>query len=535
MAKYYALIRRADFIDLFKYGRLFLNPVMAVPVQEGVQTPSIDVVGKLFEKANFFESSFTYLIIKYESAEYSYDNPAVNIEDVTNVYPLDYEAKKEFESSFDAHIRVENPIWADAYTEIQKLRTRRDCEKGAINLWQLYKPVARISDCREIITDSILNEVVEELYDNRRPQGDLPIWVYLLRYERHAFYPQGNVGYVFDVVNVVINQNSQKEIVDSLVVENTNVGKLLSTMPDKASFSDIVQKLKNSEVSKAFMSAVCKKENRVDFIYVAAAFLYLKNKYKDTFSYKPEVIDSLSQKTTPIEVSLIIYLLGITLGHDRTYECLYEALPLPIYKSQDEMTRLRERQADERRKAASEMMDVEKSSHRRSRHTHWDQSNKGGYSSERYTRYNGYGGGQKPATFPGQNHNEVKKAVEQKSETKTTGPDNIATNISGNAQRQSQLPSQPPVEVQVIGKSWEKENTHEVSIGEGRLFPYNESADVPKFPCVMGKLKKGSSREFCKTPKPIEIYTEEEYQNLYNKGWREVKGTDSKDEGQFGS
>ncbi len=533
MAKYYALIRRADFIDLFKYGRLFLNPVMAIPVQEGAHTPTITVIEKLFERANLFESSFTYLIIKYESLEYSYDNPAVNIEEVTNVYPLDYEAKKEFETSFDAHIRVENPIWADAYTAIQKLRTKRDCEKGANNLWQLFKPAARISDCKEIITEDILNEVVEELYANRRPQGDLPIWVYLLRYERHAFYPQGNVGYFFDAVNVVINQKSFKEISNSLVVENTDVGKLLSTMSDEAKFGDIVQKLKNSENSKAFMSAVYKIENRVDFVYVAATFLYLKNRYKDTFSYKLEVIDSLSKKMTPIEVSLIIYLLGITLGHDRTYECLYEVLPLPIYKSEDEMKRLRARQADEKRKAASEMMGFEKSNQRSSRHTHWNQSNKGGHSSERYTQYDGYGGGQKRATFPGQNHNEVKKVDEQKSETQTIGPDNRATIISGDAQRQPRLPSQPPVTTQLINNSGKNENSHEESIGEGTLFPYNESADVPKFPCVMGKLKKGSSKEFCRTPKPIKIYTEEEYQNLYNKGWREVKGTGSNDEEQF--
>ena len=35
--------------------------------------------------------------------------------------------------------------------------------------------------------------------------------------------------------------------------------------------------------------------------------------------------------------SLALYLVGIVLGHDKTFEALYENLPLPIYKTPEEM------------------------------------------------------------------------------------------------------------------------------------------------------------------------------------------------------
>ena len=68
---------------------------------------------------NSFESSFAYLIINYVKEE-SLDFSIVSIEEVRHVFPLDFEAKREFESSFDEHIKIDNPIWSDAVSLIKK-------------------------------------------------------------------------------------------------------------------------------------------------------------------------------------------------------------------------------------------------------------------------------------------------------------------------------------------------------------------------------------------------------------------------------
>jgi hypothetical protein len=52
-------------------------------------------------------------------------------------------------------------------------------------------------------------------------------------------------------------------------------------------------------------------------------------------------------------------MLGIALTHDKTYSCLYENLPLPIYKSQAEMQRIKMQKEYEKEQARREMQRME--------------------------------------------------------------------------------------------------------------------------------------------------------------------------------
>ena len=58
--------------------------------------------------------------------------------------------------------------------------------------------------------------MVDELYENRHPSGKRPIWVYIMRYERHAFYPPNTIGAFMD-----------ERIVGILGVRNVNHVSLL--------------------------------------------------------------------------------------------------------------------------------------------------------------------------------------------------------------------------------------------------------------------------------------------------------------------
>ena len=230
MAKYLALIRRTDFTDLFKYGSLYLNHLTIVEYDDDsdILDGGKTIIKKLFRNANLFESSFTYLIIEFVKANFFRDLPVVDMEDVVRVYPLDREAKKEFETSFDEHIRIESPRWEQAFSTIQRIRTKKDCEKGAKNVSRLYGIQEDAKGFREIITDDILEELVSELYRNIRPTGNLPIRVYMLRYERHAFYPEETVGFFMDAVHVVCNYLQQGEV-DETDVSRTLVMRFLES------------------------------------------------------------------------------------------------------------------------------------------------------------------------------------------------------------------------------------------------------------------------------------------------------------------
>ena len=67
MKHYLALIRKADFTDLFKYGSLHINNDMKTdfqcPVEELPEHP--ELFRALSYYANSFDNAFAYLIIHY--------------------------------------------------------------------------------------------------------------------------------------------------------------------------------------------------------------------------------------------------------------------------------------------------------------------------------------------------------------------------------------------------------------------------------------------------------------------------------------
>lgn len=333
MTHYLALIRKADFTDLFKYGKLHVNNDMktdfACLVEELPNHP--EVFFNLTHYANSFDSAFAYLIIHYVKVSSEGLPNDVNIEEVLNIYPLDYESKDAFLMSFDERIRIEDPIWPESVWNLQKQQQFNDCEKGASNIRKILGFSEKTSECKKFITDDIVREVVNELYDEKRPKGNLSIWVYLLRYERHSYYPQNTLGYFMDMVNVVCNCWGQAEVEEDNI-KNTQVFRYLDSLRNnpKLQFTQIYQQLIDSPETQGFLRKIDEFEPRVDFAKVATLFLVLRNRYKEDFVYEEEFISYCKQ--FDFEFELAAYLLGIVMGHMHTYDCMYDRLPLSIFK-----------------------------------------------------------------------------------------------------------------------------------------------------------------------------------------------------------
>ena len=337
MTNYLALIRKADFTDLFKYGKLHINNDMktdfSCPVEELPSHP--EIFFNLTYFANSFDSAFAYLIIHYFKASSEGLANDVNIEEVQNVYPLDFESKEAFAMSFDERIRIEDPIWPESVWNLQKQQQFNDCQKGAANLRKILGFTSSDQECKKIISDDIVREVVNELYDEKRPSGELSIWVYLLRYERHSHYPQTTLGYFMDMVNVVCNRMGMREVWED-DIKNTQIFMLLDSLRNKypkAQYEQIYQFLIDNPATQGFFKKIDEFESRVEFSKVATLFLILRNRYKEDFVYEEDFI-SYSKKFG-FEFELAVYLLGIFKGHEHTYDCMYDMLPLPIFKKTD--------------------------------------------------------------------------------------------------------------------------------------------------------------------------------------------------------
>lgn len=360
MKNYLAIIRRADFIDLYKYGCFYLDKEKIVEFDCKISDlPNRnDVYDSLFGRMNSFESSFAYLIVNYGKEDNSKDNSVVYIEEVNHIFPLDFEAKREFEASFDERIKIDNPIWNDAFRLMKKKQMFYSSIQGTRNVFNIFK-LEGIEKCREIITNDIVEEMLSAVYDDVRPQGELPIWVYLMRYERHSFYPKDSIGYFMDVVHIIVNFLAHQEK-DDYAVESTDIYKVLYTLEGKDwKSNEIMDFLKTDKGADRFLKTVYSFVPEIDFITTAVNYLWLRDLYKEKFVYQEKDIEKCKSAYGEC-FTLAAYMAGIALSHDKTYSCLYETLPLAIYKSKEEMEAILVRKQKEQEKARRDMERIER-------------------------------------------------------------------------------------------------------------------------------------------------------------------------------
>lgn len=437
MANYLALIRKADFVDLYKYGSIHINKDMtrqfSCKVEElPKRKPIFDDLSYF---ANAFDSTFTYLFIHYESNLGRVND--INIADVRGLYPLDKEAKTELSLSLDPRIKINEPLWPEAVFDLQKRQTIQDCKNGASNIWKIYNFSDSIDDMNNVINDNVIGEVVNELYENRRPNGELPIWVYIMRYERHAFYPDNTIGAFMDTVNAIFNF-SQKREVDSAEIESTLIMQFFQHCNDhnaNMSFNEVIQRLYAQDDSRItnFINLARSIVSDFDLIKVATLFFIYRNRYKVEFKYENGWNQS---KTIGKEFSIACYMLGCILGHEHTYDCLYEHLPLTIFKVKETKPIVKELVVEEPFKEQES--------------TNEESSNQS-------------------------------DLIDSNDETKT-------------------IPNK--------------------QVGDNNEQTINAKV-LPKFPCKMGKPKKGGG--FSKSPKPKMVYNLNKYLELESQGWKEIK------------
>ena len=326
MKDYLSIVRRGDFIDLFKYGHLYV--CHAVCFCGDVKEHACDdpLFERLTSRMNVYEYSFEYLIIHFVSEQEDSPDFSVGIGSVRGIYAFDADAAREMTTRFDPRIRIDVSPWADKFAILHQKLLISQSMLGIDNIWAIFDlPKEDIAKCKDIIPDSAVNEAFNLLYSGKPAAGELSIWTYLLRYERHSFYPRGMRGYFCDLVHIVCNWMKHETIV-SAVAEETDVYKEIISSPDDK-FKTLVKVLERSQLSSKTLEAT-----RCIFTVTAPLFLYLKGLYADGMEPKPDKAIVEAVKGLRLEGSLALYLLGITLGYDKTYDALYESADFPFLK-----------------------------------------------------------------------------------------------------------------------------------------------------------------------------------------------------------
>lgn len=323
---YLAIIRKADFVDLFKYGKLNVYSAINFDGNIKAHANDDDLFEKLAKNMNFFEYSFEYMVIHFISDNGNECPCPVSIENVRGLYTFDEEAKKEMSVSFDSRIKLHVSPWGEKFNTLHNNRLMLQSKRGIDNLWAIFD----LSEtdrkmCESIITDDIVSEVFDELFSYKRPTGEQSIWTYLLRYERHSFYPNNTKGYFCDYIHVACNWLKKIELQED-VAETTGLYTQIinCSKDDFASLSNIA--VSSNLSSSTDEDAGCK------FAIAAPLFLLMKDKFSDGFCIDSKFINYA--KKFELECSVAVYLLGLTLGYDKTYDAYYDSIKLSIFGTQ---------------------------------------------------------------------------------------------------------------------------------------------------------------------------------------------------------
>lgn len=327
MNNYLAIIRKLDFVDLFKYGQFGISYAVPFDGDLFVHANDDELFGALTNRMNMYEYSFEYLIVHFKAQDYNGQYVTIDVQNVCGLYTFDEEAKREMSISFDPRIQLHVSPWSDKFEKLQRRLSIMQSKRGIDNLWTIFDlPEEDRAKCEEIVKPEAVQEVFRELYAYERPSGDLPIWTYLLRYERHSFYPKGMLGFFCDFIHVFCNY-SQKQELNGEVAESTQLYPQL-TACHNPQFVPLLQIVERSPLSQ-----LTEQVSGCKFAIAAPLFLYLKSQFSDGMEHKPdEKIISYSKEVGGFECSVAVYLLGLALGYDKTYDAFYETAELSFFK-----------------------------------------------------------------------------------------------------------------------------------------------------------------------------------------------------------
>lgn len=330
-SEYIAIIRRAEFVDLFKYGYLFLPHSVRLdrPMREGEGRDTFD---ELVRWMPTYEYSFEYLLIRFLDSDEDILVRTVHIEQVMAVYTFDERALHELSISFDPRIKIQVSVWKEWFHEKWKQSFRQQCELGVVAIWSLFC----LSDedkrvCEETISKEIKDQIFELIFSGRRPKGELPAWVYLFLYERHAFYPKDkNRGYFLDYIHIYLSVLEGKE--QDIDVRDTTIEAV--TLLEGAK-SDTFSALQDSIASSTLH--VKANEKAPYFHDTAPLFLYLKSRCVEGFDQTLLEAKTKAALMNEPYKRLALYLLGLALGYDKVYDVYYDKLPLSIFSDKPKL------------------------------------------------------------------------------------------------------------------------------------------------------------------------------------------------------
>ncbi len=323
--QYLLLLRKDDIIDLYRYGNW---KAMCPSIKFDGTVESLannkNLMKKLFKQANPFGYSMDYFLIHTKSPKVS----PIEVDDIVDIFALDKESYK-IGLSLSPEIRLSEPIFEQSYVDFQIENEITNSINGIDNVLSIFdinkpKSFLKKPDLEIIIRDSFLDAPIE---------GNKCIWYYLLRYGRHHSYPNDNRGYALDALHALFNFQKKKDM--DIPVTQSNLGKDIIALEPSISYNNILIEI---EKRKDFLKQ-CEKIQK-GYYKIAPLFLTLKDVFAegihDDRKYFGRILTDfikvMKDNYNNDDLAKALYLLGIVLGRENTYQYIYKRSNLFILK-----------------------------------------------------------------------------------------------------------------------------------------------------------------------------------------------------------
>lgn len=323
----YAIIDREEFISLYKYGEIIFQPNRIVKASNDKDAEMV-LLSKLKELP-LCDYEEDYLIISLDETITASSN--LDINHIIELIPLSSRSQKGYERKFEDELKFSKPRFESILEEYFEYVNLIEHKNGA-------KALARACNCAldgsSFISDDDFIEAFRRKNNGERShsfQGEF--LTHLLVYDRYDFFPNSDLGYLYDLGTILANSKGKRSFSGSafhgFLEKNRD-------RFDNLSLRYIFQEIDNSQELEGLRSSLTSRDGIR--LYIAAA-IYLK--------YKNELRNSKSVAETSLgmvlgkkraehkfidEFDLAIYLTGLFFGFQEFNKEIYRVSNLRILK-----------------------------------------------------------------------------------------------------------------------------------------------------------------------------------------------------------
>lgn len=334
----FPVINRIDFFTKmppFEYEEEIVIIETEIAAQNSVELDT-DSISLALSRKHILSQSFFYELLEifmpFIKTDFSSSIIEILIENVKAVYPLTDNAGKKLKSRLESKIFLQPPVFEHYIHDYQKDAELNDHERGIKYLIRIFE----LSDTQVMIPESDIEKAYHYRCEGLKPIKGDSFWTYLVAYDRHRPFPKSNIGYVYDLAELVAFSVSDSK-------KGFEKGPLYQYLESrindlsKLNFEAVIDVFdKHNEFSKLRDENI--QTNVSDFKKYVTALIFLKakdeiNKF-DSILAAP-IFNEINELKDlyPIEVANSIYLLGYLFSGDKFFVDYYNYVKLPIFSN----------------------------------------------------------------------------------------------------------------------------------------------------------------------------------------------------------